>query len=87
MPRSPRWCSSRQAVGLWSITRVDDEVYDHLVFWLAGIGALHLGLMADALVRLVPRAANVLTTRVATAACILIFGVGAAVGFQELRVS
>jgi hypothetical protein len=22
--------------------------YDHLVFWLAGIGALHLGLIADA---------------------------------------
>ena len=73
-------------VGLWSITRVDDVVYDHLVFWLAGIGALHIGLMADALVRLVPRAANVFPTRVAAAACILTFGVGAAVGFQELRV-
>jgi hypothetical protein len=73
-------------VGLWSITRIDDVVYDHLVFWLAGIGALQLALIADALVRLVPRAANVFSTRVAATACILIFGVGAAVGFQELRV-
>jgi hypothetical protein len=73
-------------VGLWSITRVDDVVYDHLVFWLAGIGALQLGLIADALVRLVPRAATVFSTRITTAACVVIFAAGAAVGFQELRV-
>ncbi len=24
-------------VGLWSITRVEDDMYDHLVFWLAGL--------------------------------------------------
>jgi hypothetical protein len=73
-------------VGLWSITRVDDEVYDHLVFWLAGIGALHLGLMADALVRLVPRAVQALPRPATSAACVVIFILGAAVGFQELRV-
>ena len=84
--RWPRWSSSLQAVGLWSITRIEDDVYDHLVFWLAGIGALHLGLIADALVRLVPRAAAAAGTRQIAAACLLLFGIGAAAGFQDLRV-
>jgi hypothetical protein len=72
-------------VGLWSITRVDDVVFDHLVFWLAGIGALHLGVIADAIIRLVPLATR-LPTRITAAACVVIFAAGAAVGFQELRV-
>jgi hypothetical protein len=73
-------------VGLWSITRVDDDVYDHLVFWLAGIGALHLGLIADALVRLVPPARRALPATATAAACALLFGIAAAAGFQQLRV-
>ena len=52
------------SLGLWSITRIEDDMYDHLVFWLAGIGALHLGLMADALIRLSPRAAELLPAHV-----------------------
>jgi hypothetical protein len=73
-------------VGLWSITRIDDDLYDHLVFWLAGIGALHLGLIADALVRLVPRVPRQMSRTPTVAACVLLFGAAAAVGFQELRV-
>jgi hypothetical protein len=73
-------------VGLWSITRIEDDLYDHLVFWLAGIGMLHLGLIADALIRLVPRAVAVVGTRQIAAACLVLFGVGAAAGFQDLRV-
>jgi hypothetical protein len=73
-------------LGLWSITRIEDDIYDHLVFWLAGIGALHLGLIVDALVRLVPRAAAAVGPHQIAAACVLLFAVGAAAGFQDLRV-
>jgi hypothetical protein len=73
-------------VGLWSITRIDGETYDHLVFWLAGIGALQLGLIADAVVRLVPGANRPIPVRLAAAACVLLFGVAVAGGFQDLRV-
>jgi hypothetical protein len=73
-------------VGLWSITRIDDEPYDHLVFWLAGIGALQVGLIGDAVVRLIPRANRPVPVRLAAAACVLLFGVAVAEGFQGLRV-
>jgi hypothetical protein len=73
-------------LGLWSISQIEDDIYDHLVFWLAGIGALHLGLIADALIQLVPRAAAAAGTRQIAAACLLLFGIGAAAGFQDLRV-
>ena len=73
-------------VGLWSITRIDDDPYDHLVFWLAGIGALQLGLIADAAVRLVPRANRPIPARLAAAACVVLFGVAVAEGFYDLRV-
>jgi hypothetical protein len=73
-------------VGLWSITRIDDETYDHLVFWLAGIGALQLGLIADGLIGLVPRANRPIPARLAAAACVVLFGVATAEGVQGLRV-
>ena len=73
-------------IGLWSITRIDDDTYDHLVFWLAGIGALQLGLIADAVVRLIPRANRPISARLAAVGCIALFGVAVAAGFQNLRV-
>jgi hypothetical protein len=73
-------------IGLWSITRIDDDTYDHLVFWLTGIGALQAGLIADAVVRLVPRANRPIPARLTAAACIVLFGVAVAAGFQNLRV-
>ena len=73
-------------VGLWSITRIDDDPYDHLVFWLAGIGTLQLGLIVDAVVRVIPRANRPIPVRLAAVACVLLFGVAVAEGFQGLRV-
>ena len=73
-------------VGLWSIMQIDDDIYDHLVFWLVGIGVLQVGLIADALVRLVPRADRVLTPRLTASMCVLLLGIAAAEGFQDLRV-
>lgn len=30
----------------WSLTRVDNQIYDHVVFWLCGIGAVALAIVA-----------------------------------------
>jgi hypothetical protein len=73
-------------VGLWSITRIDDVTYDHLVFWLAGIGALQLGLIVDGVVRVIPRVNRPIPVRLVAAACVVLFGVAAGEGFQALRV-
>ena len=73
-------------VGLWSITQIDDELYDHLVFWLGGIGALQVGLIGDAVVRVVLRANRPIPARLAAATCVLLFGVAVAAGVQDLRV-
>jgi hypothetical protein len=36
-------------VGLWSATRIQDEIIDHDVFWLSGIGVLGLATLLNAL--------------------------------------
>lgn len=33
-------------VALWSATRIEEEIFDHAVFWMSGIGALNLGVLA-----------------------------------------
>jgi hypothetical protein len=66
--------------------QIDDDIYDHLVFWLVGIGALQVGLIADGLVGLVPRAVRVLTPRLTASVCVLLLGIAAAEGFRDLRV-
>lgn len=42
-------------VGLWSVTRIDEKVFDHDVFWLAGVGTLMLAVALDTGRRLVWR--------------------------------
>ena len=73
-------------VGLWSITRIEDDIYDHLVFWVAGIGALEVALVADAAIGLASRRAGALTPRHAAAASLLLWLAAAAIGFQQMRV-
>ena len=73
-------------VALWSITRIEDDIYDHLVFWVAGIGALEVALIADAVIGLASPRTGMPTPRHAAAACLLLWLVAAAIGFQQLRV-
>jgi hypothetical protein len=40
------------SIALWSATRIDGEIYDHAVFWMAVIGALNLAVCASLLFRL-----------------------------------
>jgi hypothetical protein len=73
-------------VALWSITRIEDDIYDHLVFWVAGIGALEAGLVADAAIGLALRRAWLPAPRHAAAVCLALWLAAAALGFQQLRV-
>jgi hypothetical protein len=41
------------AVALWSATRIDERIFDHDVFWIAGIGLLMLAALVDSLLALV----------------------------------
>lgn len=34
-------------VALWSATRIEDRVFDHDVFWMAGIGVLSLAVTGE----------------------------------------
>jgi hypothetical protein len=41
-------CAAVSLVSLWSATRIEDRIMDHEVFWISGIGALDLGVVAAA---------------------------------------
>ena len=42
-------CAVASLVALWSVTRIEDRIMDHEVFWISAIGALNLGVVAAAL--------------------------------------
>jgi hypothetical protein len=46
------------AIALWSATHIDERIFDHDVFWIAGIGTLLLALAADSLVSLLWRSGS-----------------------------
>jgi hypothetical protein len=73
-------------VGLWSITRIEDDIYDHLVFWIAGIGALEVAIIADAAIGLASRGDRIPLQKQAAAACVVLWLTAAAIGFQQMRV-
>ncbi len=72
--------------GLWSIMRIEDDLYDHLVFWLTAIGALNIGLILDAVVEVALRGRWTITRRQSAVACLLLWILAVAAGFQQLRV-
>jgi hypothetical protein len=74
------------AAGLWSILRIEDVIYDHLVFWLSGIGALALALIVDTGLRVLLRREPVVPWRLSAVICIALWLAAAAVGVQQLRV-
>ena len=50
--RSLAWLAAlgllASVVGLWSVTRIQDRIIEHEVFWLTGVGVLNLGVIAGA---------------------------------------
>jgi hypothetical protein len=74
-------------LALWSTTRVDGEIYDHSVFWVSGVGAVNMALLAWCLLgpllnRGSPSAPSL--SRVA-AMCGLLMLVASAAGLRELH--
>lgn len=41
-------------IGLWSVTRIRADIVDHEIFWLTGLGAVNLGILAAAAIELLP---------------------------------
>jgi hypothetical protein len=60
------------AIALWSVTRIEDGLYDHAVFWICGLGVLNVAvLLAEALDRVRPPATAVVGALVLAAGVIL----------------
>ena len=73
------------AVALWSTTRIAEKIFDHDVFWIAGIGVLNLAVSLELIASsLLPR----LRTRdltMARAAAVVLLGAAAAAGAWRLQ--
>jgi hypothetical protein len=41
-------CAVTSLIALWSVTRIEDRIMDHEVFWISAIGALDFGVVAAA---------------------------------------
>jgi hypothetical protein len=77
-------------VALWSVTRIEDELYDHAVFWIAGIGVLNMAVILDAVAGPWVRAgaARLSSIRLTPALIgIAVVAVGAALGVRQLTVT
>jgi hypothetical protein len=72
-------------LALWSATRIEGDIRDHLVFWIAGIGVLNTAVMVDAIIVGVWRRARSVTARVTGVMSILLFVVAASIGFRQLH--
>jgi len=66
-------------VGLWAVTRIEGDILDHEIFWLAAVGALNMALIVAAALRALP------ARRIAAAACVLGLAAAALLGVSHLR--
>ena len=69
---------------LWSATRVDEQMFDHDVFWIAGLGVLGLAVLLDAVVSLMPRSAGV-PRSIAWSICLVLLGIAATASVRQLN--
>ena len=75
-------------VGLWSITRIRDDVLAYEIFWLSGLGAINLAVIAAAAVQAMraPRSGELtFDGRLAGFGVALIVAAGLALGIRDLR--
>jgi hypothetical protein len=72
-------------VSLWSVVRVDGEIYDHAVFWISGIGALNAGLLLGTAMEVAWRRLPQLPTGVVAVACTLLCATAVNTNLQSLR--
>lgn len=71
-------------VSLWSATHVDGQMFDHDVFWLAGLGVLSLAMLLDAVLAYATRARD-LPRSLAWTASVLLLGIASVAGVRQLN--
>ncbi len=72
-------------VALWSVTCVEEDIADHAVFWISGIGVLNAAVLVEWAVAAFRRPRS-LGVRGAALVCAFLWIVAAAIGVQQLRV-
>nr|MDQ3071023.1 hypothetical protein [Acidobacteriota bacterium] len=74
-------------LGIWAVTRIRGDILDHEIFWLSGIGAMNLGVIAAAAVALLPPwpALARRPERSAAIACALVLAAAAWLGVNHLK--
>jgi hypothetical protein len=68
----------------WSVTRIEDALVDHAVFWITGLGVLGTAVIASTVLELTPLR-RWITNRMAAAACAAIWLWCATMGVQRLN--
>jgi hypothetical protein len=68
----------------WSVTRIEDALVDHAVFWITGLGVLGTSVIASAVLDVTPLG-RWLSTRIAAAACAAIWIWCVTMGVQRLN--
>jgi hypothetical protein len=71
-------------VACWSVTRIEDELMDHAIFWISGLGVMNVAVLLDAGLGTLPLAGR-LTVRAAAAGGALVWGIAALLGVQLLQ--
>jgi hypothetical protein len=68
----------------WSITRITDDLVEHAIFWITGLGLLGTAVLASAILALTPLR-NWLSSQVAAIACAAIWMWCVTMGVQRLH--
>jgi uncharacterized transporter YbjL len=75
-------------VGLWSVTRIRDDVLAYHIFWLAGIGAINAAVIVAAIIEAFEERFSphwIFDRRLAALACALTIAGGVWLGVRDLR--
>jgi hypothetical protein len=74
-------------VALWSVTRIDDAIVDHEVFWMSGLGVLGTAVLLDAALAAGGDRRGRASPRVTAVLCGLAVGLVAVIGLVQLRLA
>ena len=80
--------AAASGVGLWATTRIEGEILDHEIFWLAALGALNLAILGAAGLRSLAGtwpAQSSLGRQAANTGCVLLLILITALGVRHLR--
>jgi hypothetical protein len=75
-------------VGFWSITRIRGDILDHEIYWIVGLGAINLGIVAAVALRRARRrwgTARTLDRRIVAATCMVLLLASVRVGIRDFN--